>query len=111
MYWENQIRRIRNRQNLFVDWILGCRGKDCQLQNPITTNGLQTVLVESLAVLRDLPQPVENPFPQPFSACHFASNIEKTEVLAEPADVLAKSRYEQSKDRSIDRKILLAFEV
>jgi hypothetical protein len=25
MYWENQIRRYRNRQNLFDDWILGLR--------------------------------------------------------------------------------------
>lgn len=50
MLWENQIRRFRDRQNLYVIWILWRFGNEVKSENPSFKYNLQAVVKPGLTV-------------------------------------------------------------
>lgn len=101
MYWENQIRRIRNRQNLYVDWILGLREEGCQPQISLLRNRRQTLVGSGLPELESFPQTVEKAFPHRFYCHHFRSKVEKTGMLR--AGVRRPSKTALSNPKAINQ--------
>ena len=73
--------------------------QNCQLDNPPVNICLQPIRIRGLAVLGDFPQAVENGYPQGLPGRAFASNVEKTSLLAEPIGGRVKSRHKQFGDR------------